>query len=114
MGTTAKGIVFPDPSGVPSRAAFEELAESADDAIGAAVGGAFDVGAQAVTTSAAGLATLSHGLGRVPVVPFATVPSAAFRAAVTAVTDTTLTVHVVTASSGANFAGNVSIRWFVA
>lgn len=42
MGTTSRGIVYPDPSGVPSRAALQTVAVTADAAIGqvaALVGG---------------------------------------------------------------------------
>lgn len=35
MGTTSRGIVYPDQSGIPSRAALQELAESVNGALDA-------------------------------------------------------------------------------
>jgi hypothetical protein len=48
MGTTARGISYPDPAGVPSRSALQTLAQTADAAIGAAV---TDTGWQTMTLS---------------------------------------------------------------
>lgn len=39
MGTTALGIVYPDPAAVPARAAIQSLATTADAAIQTAVAG---------------------------------------------------------------------------
>lgn len=41
MGSTPRGIPFPDPSTPPRRQAFEDLALGADAAIGTALGGAW-------------------------------------------------------------------------
>lgn len=57
MGTTPLGIEYPEPSSQPRRQALQDLAESADDAIIAAVGGAWT---PYTSTATAGL-TIGNG-----------------------------------------------------
>lgn len=71
-------------------------------------------GVNAVTAPSTGLITLDHTLGRTPQVAIAATATSAYRATVTAKTATTITVHVVNATTGANFAGNISIMWLLA
>lgn len=110
MGVTSRGIEYPDPSGMPKRADLETLATSTD----AALGGLFKTGRTVVTTNASGVATIAHGLGRVPTFANAGGLNNSTRAAVTSESTTTITVHVVSASTGANFVGNITLRWLVA
>ena len=57
MGTTSRGIVYPDPSGVPSRAALQALATSTDTATGqvAALVGGMKIQAGYTNVSVSGL-----------------------------------------------------------
>lgn len=114
MGNTARGITYPDPSGVPSRAALQTMAETADTAIGTAADGLMKVGRINVTTSSSGVATINHTLGRVPVWADASLTTETYRVAVTAESSSTITVKVVNASTGAAYVGTITVRWMVA
>lgn len=118
MGTTPNlGIEYPDPSGVPSRKSWvEDPMKSADAKVQAALDALFKRGRTPVNiaSGANGLATITHTLGRVPVFADAALGTTTYRAAVTATSDTTITVHVVNASTGVNIVGNVIITWLIA
>ena len=57
MGTTSRGIIYPDASGVPSRSALQALATSTDTAIGqvAALVGGMKIQAGYTNVSVSGL-----------------------------------------------------------
>lgn len=120
MGTTANlGIVYPDPSGVPSRLNWVENPIKSVDAqvaayVTAQLNNLMRSGSSTVTANASGIATINHPLGRTPNFAVASLPTATYRAAVTARAGSTITVHVVNATTGANYAGSITVMWLVA
>lgn len=103
--TTIHGIPYPtagDPlSGFPAVAMAS--AGAIDSKLPVAI-------ARTLTTAANGQVNTPHTLGRVPTYAAATAPTIAFRAAVVASSSSSVTVHVVNATTGANYAGSISIQ----
>jgi len=120
MGTTTNlGIVFPDPSAVPSRLNWvENPIKSVDEKVAAYVTAQLNnlmrSGSSTITTNGSGVATINHPLGRTPNFAVASLTTATYRAVVTARTSTTITVNVVNATTGANYVGNITVMWMVA
>lgn len=110
---TPRGIYKPDGSTVVDIVEIVgQVADTTDAAIGNAINGAFKV-ASATVTVTSGVATVPHALGRVPVFDGATLSTADFIVAVTARTDTNLTLQVKSVA-GVNYTGSITVRWFVA
>ena len=114
MGTTARGITYPDPSGVPSRAAMQTIAETTDTAIGASLNALLRTGRTVVTTNSSGNATITHPLGRIPGYDDAAVDTTTIAVAVVARTATYITIKATTIATGANYAGGLTVKWMVA
>lgn len=112
---TPLGIYKPDGSTVANiEEIVSEVADTTDAAITAVVGGLMQVGRNSATTNSSGRVNIPHALGRVPVYSNANGLSSSTRMVVTGETDTNITVHVTSASTGADFVGNVTVRWLVA
>ena len=79
MGTTTKGIQYPDPGGVPSRSALQTLATSTDTAVEAWFRGRFRSGTTTVVTDGSGTAvvtvTLATAMAVAPLAVVGTVNS---------------------------------------
>lgn len=96
MGATTHGIIYPDPSDVPSRSALETLAESVETALTSTV----RAGAISTTSDATGQVTVTHGGSTIPKSIQLSGRNSGWEVYLIALTATTFTVKMLGRSSG--------------
>ena len=117
MGTTSRGIVYPDPSGVPSRAALQALATSTDTATGqvAALVGGMKIQAGYTNVSVSGLTgtkTLTYPVAFAgTAIPIAVVANRADYYATVGPSTATTTQLSVTHYRGTAASTTVAVHW---
>lgn len=114
MGSTAKGLRYPDPTQAVANV-DQYIQNLASDVDGALPGAKMRAGAASVTTNASGQATINHGLGAVPIVVVASSTNSdnyAVLPATYTATQFSVTVRLVTTGAVVASTANITIRWF--